>query len=257
MIILNRKFLIQLLLAITPGTVSYSNNFEQKYIIISIRKCGTHLAFKCLWLAAGKPGVGTEEDQWKILSQETINKLPSNNILGAHLEPTKHNIAILLKNNFKGIFIYRDPRDYAVSFAYWIRKHPETWPMLQNISFNALLLKIISDIPKQYAYYLKWRNCPFIYSTTYERLVGPKGYGNLEDQLTEIRNMANHFGISIDEQQMNQVANQLYGGTDTFREGKIGSWKKHFTKQHIAFFKKVAGGLLIKLGYEHNLRWGD
>ena len=41
----------------------------------------------------------------------------------------------------------------------------------------------------------------------------------------------------------------------TFRSGKTGEWKKHFTEEHKRIFKDVAGDLLIKLGYERDLNW--
>jgi hypothetical protein len=41
----------------------------------------------------------------------------------------------------------------------------------------------------------------------------------------------------------------------TFREGKTGGWRKHFTDEHKALFKEVAGDLLIRLGYEEDKDW--
>ena len=41
----------------------------------------------------------------------------------------------------------------------------------------------------------------------------------------------------------------------TFRSGKTGEWKKHFTDEHKAIFKEIAGDLLVRLGYEKNNNW--
>jgi hypothetical protein len=41
----------------------------------------------------------------------------------------------------------------------------------------------------------------------------------------------------------------------TFRSGKIGDWRSHFSAEHIRLFKEVAGDLLIRLGYERDLNW--
>jgi len=41
----------------------------------------------------------------------------------------------------------------------------------------------------------------------------------------------------------------------TFRSGKTGEWKKHFTDEHKKIFKEVAGDLLVKLGYEKDNNW--
>jgi hypothetical protein len=41
----------------------------------------------------------------------------------------------------------------------------------------------------------------------------------------------------------------------TFRSGKTGGWRGHFTDQHKKLFKDVAGDLLVRLGYEENNDW--
>ena len=41
----------------------------------------------------------------------------------------------------------------------------------------------------------------------------------------------------------------------TFRRGKIGGWREEFSPENISIFKKVAGDLLIHLGYEKNFDW--
>jgi hypothetical protein len=41
----------------------------------------------------------------------------------------------------------------------------------------------------------------------------------------------------------------------TFRSGKTGGWKEHFTGEHKKLFKEIAGDLLIQLGYEKNNNW--
>ena len=41
----------------------------------------------------------------------------------------------------------------------------------------------------------------------------------------------------------------------TFRAGKTGEWKEHFTDDHKRLFKDIAGDLLVRLGYERNNDW--
>ncbi|HSM84450.1 MAG TPA: sulfotransferase, partial [Nodosilinea sp.] len=38
-------------------------------------------------------------------------------------------------------------------------------------------------------------------------------------------------------------------------KGSIGGWQKYFKDSHKQAFKRVAGDLLIDLGYETNLDW--
>ena len=41
----------------------------------------------------------------------------------------------------------------------------------------------------------------------------------------------------------------------TFRSGKTGGWKQHFSDEHKKLFKDVAGDLLVRLGYERSNDW--
>jgi hypothetical protein len=41
----------------------------------------------------------------------------------------------------------------------------------------------------------------------------------------------------------------------TFRSGKTGGWREHFTDEHKKLFKEVAGDLLVKLRYEKTNDW--
>ena len=41
----------------------------------------------------------------------------------------------------------------------------------------------------------------------------------------------------------------------TFRAGKTGGWREHFSEEHKKLFKDVAGDLLVRLGYEKNNDW--
>jgi hypothetical protein len=45
------------------------------------------------------------------------------------------------------------------------------------------------------------------------------------------------------------------GRSPTFRAGKMGEWRTHFTPAHKSMFKEVAGELLVKLGYEDGDNW--
>jgi hypothetical protein len=45
------------------------------------------------------------------------------------------------------------------------------------------------------------------------------------------------------------------GKSHTFRLGKTGGWREHFTEEHKRLFKDVAGELLVRLGYEKSNEW--
>jgi hypothetical protein len=41
----------------------------------------------------------------------------------------------------------------------------------------------------------------------------------------------------------------------TFRKGKPGNWREHFSQDNIKNFKEATGDLLVRLGYEQNTDW--
>jgi len=45
------------------------------------------------------------------------------------------------------------------------------------------------------------------------------------------------------------------GRSHTFRSGKTGGWREHFTDEHKTLFKDVAGDLVVRLGYEKTNDW--
>ena len=63
------------------------------------------------------------------------------------------------------------------------------------------------------------------------------------------------MNLQISDRNLIKIANDLFGGTWSFRKGSIGSWKQYFTQEHKQAFKEVAGQLLIDLGYEKDLNW--
>ena len=73
--------------------------------------------------------------------------------------------------------------------------------------------------------------------------------------MREIMNIARHIGIPVNRKRALEIANQLFGGTATFRKGQIGAWKKEFTQEQKELFKEHAGQLLIDLGYEKDYNW--
>ncbi|RMF47162.1 MAG: hypothetical protein D6755_05580, partial [Anaerolineae bacterium] len=65
------------------------------------------------------------------------------------------------------------------------------------------------------------------------------------------------FPLKIPRQ---QAISLLEGALDpkkspTFRKGKAGGWREHFTPSIKQLFKDVAGDLLIALGYENDYDW--
>lgn len=243
---------------------------HDKIMIIAIPKSGTHMVMALLRSLTNKSFV----NQRSYVTLEQGLSVLNAGILVSHAVYNQRNCEIAKQSNVRVIFISRDPRDQVVSDVYWIYK--EGLPFYNEAikrGFSALLSDLIVDgsslrsnfkpefgitppvgIQNFYASYLPWAKEPFVYATTFEKLVGPKGGGSQEVQLNEIVNIAHHIGLSITRADAQRIANDLFGSAGTFRAGQIGSWKEHFSAKDKQAFKDL-GSFLVDLGYEESLDW--
>ena len=259
---------ILLLLFVFNAELFANNN---KTALISIPKCGTHLLRKLIENISKKEGKYSSPYNYTYDWQDYFTIIH---------EPVHAKTTNFCRNNVKVIFIYRDPRDQIVSAAYHL-KQGYGWG--KNLSMSQFITSLINSsfgwwrkarwwdkvgfpsgqgsICDFYNIMLKWTEFDFVYPTTFEKLVGPSGGGDREVQLEEIKNIATFSGYLLNDEEIEHIADSLWGkdgatfGGATFRLGQIGSWKKEFSLEQKNLFKKIAGQLLIDLGYEKDLNW--
>jgi hypothetical protein len=241
-------------------------------LAVSIPKCGTHLLIKLL----EELGFSLQHHRMATTVQmdyQNLRGLIGKKYFSTHLVAPQGPIHECI--DYKTIYIYRDPRDQVVSFAYFMKKYPQ-W-VDSNLPVDVLISKLIVDVPVYnthqesdwndpllknigsiknfYDLYKGWHEYPNIYITTFEKLVGAKGGGSDEEQYQEIYNIARYLNIAVSDIDIKAIQEHLFGGTETFRTGQIGSWRTHFTPDDKGMFKQVAGQMLIDLGYEQDLNW--
>lgn len=200
-----------------------------------------------------------------------LSRLRYNQFATAHMPYSNAFGAVLENMNVRSALILRDPRDVVVSHARYITEEPTHFlyhryktmdkddrlmASIIGIRQNAGGGPMLLDIRQRWRSVMPWRQQPYNYTTTFEKLVGPQGGGDAEIQMSEIRNIAEHFDIQKETAFFENVAANLYGGTTTFRKGQIGKWREHFKQAHIDAFKKLAGDILVELGYEADQCWG-
>ena len=248
-----------------------------KVLAITIPKAGTYILGK-LFRLYGLSYHNFVATTVTHVDSDVLKKMPSMHYSGYHLTAEKEHFEALIDSGYRIVFIYRDPRDQVVSAAYFIKQklgiiwEANSWPVESIISrliidcslwYSTLAgshwhdeqLKNVGTIKDFYDLFLGWRDFPGIYVTAFEKMVGAKGGGDDEVQYRELQNIAKHCGIPLNYEEAFEIQKNLFGGTDTFRNGKIGAWKSHFTEQDKVMFKKVAGQLLIDLGYETDFNW--
>jgi len=246
-----------------------------KVLVNSIPKAGTHLLIRCLTLFPGIIDAGCHVEETIGLSamKETLQRLGGGCLVSAHLPFTDERSDLLANLGFATALIIRDPRDLVVSHLYYVTygaKHHRLHAYYNNLPDDptrlmASILGVDStlietgegllDIGERFRCYLLWADHGSCI-VRFENLVGPDGGGNRELQVQEIQKLAAHLRVGLDDKDVEHIAKCVfYRKSKTFRKGLIGDWRNHFTQQHKAAFKEVAGQLLVDLGYETGLNW--
>jgi hypothetical protein len=174
---------------------------------------------------------------------------------------------------FKHILLLRDPRDIAVSHAFYmmqdtLHQHHRYYAETLKSDEERLMASIrgfregdgvekpLLPIGELYGAFLPWMDDPSTLVVRYEDMLGPRGGGDAEKQLDEIERIGGFVERPLDREGAQLIARKMYGkGSLTFRRGKAGDWQNHFTEAHKHAFKEVAGDLLIRLGYEEDASW--
>ncbi len=196
-----------------------------------------------------------------------LDSLGPLDITSAHLFARPDVIARVATPAFVPYFIFRDPRDVAVSHVFYVTDmelhhvHHDFYQSLPD--FDARLRVSIlgrpdagiefPDIAQRFAPYLGWLDQPCVLKIHFEDLVN--------DRPAALRFILDHF---LDRVPLNVPRETILSGLEasinperspTFRSGKTGEWKKRFTDEDKRIFKDVAGDLLVKLGYEKDNNW--
>ncbi|HEX2995254.1 MAG TPA: sulfotransferase domain-containing protein [Anaerolineales bacterium] len=196
-----------------------------------------------------------------------VNSLCPRDIASAHLFAREEVIKRVCSPAFVPYFIFRDPRDVAVSHVFYVTDmearhvHHDYYQSLSD--FNARLRVSIlgrleaeiefPNIAERFAPYLGWLDQPAVMKIHFEDLI--------HDRAGMLNHIIDHFLArapipAARESILEALESSINPSrSPTFRSGKTGEWKKYFTEEHKQTFKDVAGDLLIRLGYEKDNRW--
>ena len=244
------------------------------FVLITPYKTGTHLVIALLESLLDK----NERFVHKVeIGNDKFNKIlddakENNKFVRFHALPNEKFIQNLQQRNYKVIFIWRDPRDQAVSLLFFILDESKKFAYktlarhksFGKLSFDNQLLEIITGI--RYGVSgtkdimgtrIPWmhQDSSFVYTTKFEDLVGSKGGGSDVKQMIEIMNIARFLEVNLSKEEILERTKYIYGVGGTFRSGKIGEWKKYFKPQHVKGFKNTFGQELIDTGYEKDFQW--
>jgi hypothetical protein len=199
-----------------------------------------------------------------------LDSLRPGDVASAHLFARDEVVKCVCAPDFIPYFIFRDPRDVVVSHVFYVTDmearhvHHDYYQSLPDFDARlkvSILGRLDSlepdvefpDIAARFAPYLGWLDQPSVLKIHFEDLIN--------DRAAALNHIIDHFIARVPLQTSRQIIlDSLESSINpsrspTFRSGKTGEWKRHFTEEHKKIFKSVAGDLLIRLGYEKDNKW--
>jgi len=194
-----------------------------------------------------------------------LRHVPEGHYVTGHSAYSDHLQDILCKNGYKTIQVIRNPYDVILSYAkYFVEKDNNYYPTyktLKNLSLDDRV-RLIAEGGKLIGcqHYMRsirevlrlqegWFESPLVLPVKFEDLVGPKGGGSRKKQEETIKDICLYLGI--DTKRAEEIADSIYGGTHTFRSGKIGAARKYLDAELRGLIKENISGSVVleKLGY--------
>ena len=196
-----------------------------------------------------------------------LDSLRPGDVASAHLFARDEVVKCVCAPAFIPYFIFRDPRDVVVSHVFYVTDmearhvHHDYYQSLTDFD-SRLKVSILGrpdsdvefpDIAARFAPYLGWLDQPSVLTVHFEDLIN--------DRAAALNRIIDHFLASVPLEAPRQLIFESLESSinpsrsPTFRSGKTGEWKKHFTEEHKKIFKNVTGDLLIRLGYEKEDNW--
>jgi sulfotransferase 6B1 len=197
-----------------------------------------------------------------------LQNVPQGVIGWGYVEASLKNVTVLCQPNRVNYFIYRDPRDMLVSQVFfatdmygehgmhdYYNELPDFGTRL-NVAITGIDhdgLKMVS-VKQRYEGVFQWLEQKYVMCIRFEDLINNRD-ATLSAMLDEVQKTGYRIPTSR-EKALAVLTDAIQPGkSHTFRSGKTGGWKQHFTAEHKILFKDVAGDLLVRLGYEKNNDW--
>lgn len=184
--------------------------------------------------------------------QKELSRLLPGDIRYGHLHASETVITGLCREGVVPYFILRDPRDVVVSHVFYVTEiapnhvlHPH-YQALENFDqrLNISILGLpqigfdFPDVRARFAPYVGWLDRPEVLTLHFEDFLADR-----ESALQQILAHAQSRGFDYSgdpEQAIRTLADVIDPqSSPTFRKGKSGGWREHFTPAHKDLFKEI------------------
>src|SRR5215216_1422389 len=200
---------------------------------------------------------GRRKTEREVLKE--LKQIPQGVIGWGYVEASSENIAFLCQPHRVNYFIYRDPRDMLVSqvfFATDLNKEHGMHELYKSLPDFGERLKVaitgidqngfyMVGVKQRYASVFEWLEQPHILCIRFEDLINHRD-ATLDAMLDEVESIGYRIPTSREKALSILVEAIQPKKSRTFRVGKTGGWREHFTDEHKKLFKDVTGDLLVK-----------
>jgi hypothetical protein len=183
-----------------------------------------------------------------------------------HVHGSAHNVEVLRRAGVRYVVLYRDLRDVAVSYYFYVHRtpwHPEH-PVYRSLDAAEGLEQFArTTLPAYMRWVRSWhanRDPAASIEIRYEQMIRDAA-GTLR-QVTDLFQLEASPAL-VDEIVARHSFQRLSGGRapghdkagSFFRKGVAGDWKNHLTPQLRELYRGVLGDFLIEFGYETGPDW--
>ena len=197
-----------------------------------------------------------------------LKEIPRGVVGWGYVEPFPENVAFLCQPHRVNYFIYRDPRDMLVSQVFFATDMNEEHGMhkyYKSLPDFSERLKIaitgidqdglyMVGVKQRYASVFEWREQSNVMCIRFEDLINNR-VATLDAMLDEVESIGYKIPTPREKALSILVKAIRPKKSHTFRSGKTGGWREHFTEEHKNLFKDLTGDLLLKLEYEKDNDW--
>lgn len=185
--------------------------------------------------------------------------------VSGHAAYSAHYHSILQSEGYKIIQVVRHPCAVVASWANYIAEPGYYWKnihrTLVKLSYEERAKFLLQGAWDGVFYYKGlrevlaqidgWLTATGVLVVRYEDLVGSRGGGDDVLQRTTVHKILAHIEYDADESIIDLIADNLYGGTHTFRKGIVDSWKASMSDELLEMVAtELEGSLMMqKLGY--------
>ncbi len=249
--------------------------FKSRPVFVqSVPKSGTHVVFECLKAFGYAEPPSLDLPQFDAPLEDgvfyNLQHMPISCLSAPHQQIGRF-VDSLSRSVI--VFIIRDPRDIAVSLAYYLASQEDyhitaslfhAMPADERISrvitgdypipiYLNRYLNLSGNIRELFSPYLSLCGATFpnVWHVRFEDIIGASGGGNIKRQLETVWGL--QLALHVPGRPSCYAGSIYSTNSLTYRKGQIGDHLIEFSQDHHKLFKQSAGELLRPLGYAD--RW--